>query len=667
MRRLIVPACLLLAGVVIGAVGTARFRQPSPAARFEAPVEHDLDVTHEMSVEQAEAVRKDRFASIRTIEETLALPTDFAETEALYVIAGRADAEEVQNLIYQAARIRELEDRQAALGILFLRLAELDPRSAIAIARSPTFRAEKTYEHAVWTAWGRLDLGGALAAAKEGDSAQRELAGQALFASLRGLDDARVAEIASVLGIEPGRNVRAQQVYALYTNSPADAIRYIESLPSPADQREMFGWLAGFLARSGAPFDPALPDLISSEANRQMFRQMLDVTLASTDPEAVLRNALAANDNGPIRNQQVLRALQALANQDADKALEWAHTLQRDGDESLLVGVIGQLGQSDPERAITEARALSNPRNRDAVFTAIAAQASDPAVINRFVGMIEDSRQRRIAIVQAASILAMKSPDDAIAWASTLQASDQQVALQQIGSRLVDSDVDAAIALLGQIPNGISGTSLARQIASNLASQRSIEAAQGFIDRYKGTPEYSQLQFTVLSQLASSDPDKALRMADRIQDGRMRDSAYTSVVRQIARANPQQAISILSYIHDRSMREQAVSQIVQGMNMSDPAAAANWVVGLPSGRERDVGISALISMGQAPPDNVDSLINSMSDDSLRRQAAISHIARTAMQDPVEARRLMDRYHLTEQDRQQLERILSGSYGDVIVD
>ena len=57
----------------------------------------------------------------------------------------------------------------------------------------------------------------------------------------------------------------------------------------------------------------------------------------------------------------------------------------------------------------------------------------------------------------------------------------------------------------------------------------------------------------------------------------------------------------------------------------------------------------------------------MSDGSLRRQAAISHIVRTAMQDPVEARRLMDRYHLTEQDRQQLERILSGNYGDVIVD
>ena len=164
-RKLIVPACLLLAGAAIGAFLASNFRQVSPAARFEVPVERDLEVTREMSAEEAEAIREDRFASIHTIEDTLALPTDFAETEALYVIAGRADAKEVQNLIYQAARIRELEDRQAALGILFLRLTELDPKSAVAIARSPMFQSEQRYQQAVWTAWGRLDLDGALTAA----------------------------------------------------------------------------------------------------------------------------------------------------------------------------------------------------------------------------------------------------------------------------------------------------------------------------------------------------------------------------------------------------------------------------------------------------------------------------------------------------------------------
>ena len=666
MRRLIVPTCLLLAGVVIGALGTARFGQPSPAARFEAPVEHDLDVTHEMSVEQAEVVRKDRFASIHTIEETLALPTDFAETEALYVIAGRADADEVQNLIYQAARIRELEDRQAALGILFLRLTELDPRSAIAIARSPTFRAEKTYEQAVWTAWGRLDLDAALAAAKEGDSGQRELAGQALFAALRGLDDARVAEIASVLGIKPGRNVRAQHVYALYTNSPADAIRYIESLPSRADQREMFGWLAGFLARSGAPFDPALPDLITSEANRQLFRQALDVTLAATDPEAVLRNALAANDAKSIHSQHVVSALQTLANRDADKALEWAHTLETDGDQSLLVGVIGQLGRSDPERAITEARTLTNPRSRDAVFATIAAQASDPAVIDRFVGMIEDSGQRQMAIVQAASMLAMRSPDDAIAWASTLQASERQVALQQVGRRLVDTDVDAAIALMGQFPVETSNA-LSGQIAIKLANERSVESAQAFVERFKGTPDYPRLQLTLLRQLASSNPGQALQMADRIEEVSTRDSAYASIVGRIAAEDPQWATSILSSISGQQVRTHAITQIVYGIIASDPAAAANWATSLPSGRDRDVGISALISAGQALPDNVDALIDKIGDDDMRRQAAMAHIIRSSLNNPVEARRLMDQFGLTEQEREQVERFLSGDYGNVAID
>ena len=47
---------------------------------------------------------------------SLAVPTDFVQTEALYVLAGRSDSGAVQDLIYQANRIADTADREAALA-----------------------------------------------------------------------------------------------------------------------------------------------------------------------------------------------------------------------------------------------------------------------------------------------------------------------------------------------------------------------------------------------------------------------------------------------------------------------------------------------------------------------------------------------------------------------
>ena len=662
-RKLIVPACLLLAGAVIGAFVAGHFRPITPAARFEVPVERDLDATREMSAEEAEAVREDRFASIHTIEDTLALPTDFAETEALYVIAGRADAEEVQNLIYQAARIRELEDRHAALGILFLRLTELDPKSAVAIARSPMFQEEKSYEQAVWTAWGRVDLDGALAAARLGDRQQRELAAQAFYGSLRGLDDPRVEKIGSALGIEPGRGVRAQHLYALFTESPAEAIRYIESQP-PVVQGELYGTLASFVSRAGITVSPKVLDLITSPMNRQMFDRSLGMLQAASDPEAVLGKALAAGGHGRDRNE-VFTALQTLARSEPDKALDWARSLDSGTDESMLVAVIGLIATTDPDRALIEARSLSTAELRSSVFATIAAQAKGADEVNRILAMIDDPGQRRRAVHQVAMLMAMRAPDDAVTWASTLPDSERPLALQQVGQHLVQTDIDAAIALLGRLPAG-SGGNLASQIASNLAQRGSGEEAQAFIAQYKGTPEYPGLQMTVLNQLANTNQDAALRMAQRIDDDAMRDMAYARIAGNYANSDLQKATSILDYIADPSARMSAITHIVLGLTRKDPTAARNWVTALPSGSDRDAGISQLIATNRVPPQDTEALIHSIGDKELRKNATVSYAVQLGKTDPNQARRLLDGLNLTDQERQQYERFINGDFGDAYI-
>ena len=113
---------LLIATVAFVAGAAATFalinldgatRNPNPAA---SPVLENIPT---LSRTAAESHRENRYSSIHTIEDTLALPGDFAQTEALYALAGRSDSAGVQNLIFQANGIADPSDRKAALDILF--------------------------------------------------------------------------------------------------------------------------------------------------------------------------------------------------------------------------------------------------------------------------------------------------------------------------------------------------------------------------------------------------------------------------------------------------------------------------------------------------------------------------------------------------------------------
>ena len=110
----------LLAGTAVGTLVTLLATGTDVTSRvpeaFSTPVERSLEKPAPMSRQVAEAHRQQQYESISTIEETLALPTDFAQTAALYMLAGRADAAELQDLIYEASRIRERLDRQPVRG-----------------------------------------------------------------------------------------------------------------------------------------------------------------------------------------------------------------------------------------------------------------------------------------------------------------------------------------------------------------------------------------------------------------------------------------------------------------------------------------------------------------------------------------------------------------------
>jgi hypothetical protein len=647
-----------------------------------------------MSVADAELHRQDRYASIRTIEDTLALPTDFAETEALYVIAGRADSEETQNLIYQATKIRDRSDRKAALQILFLRLTELDPRSALAIARSPAVKSDSSLESSVWVAWGRLDLDEALVAAKQGNSSQRNLAGQSLYASLRGQADDRAKLIQNELGISPSKSFQGQQLYTIADESPAAAIQHIESLHSIAEQRQQFGWLAYYLSNSGHGSPADYAELIQSHANRQIFEQSLTAYRVQADPETALKELLSGPKNVQWQSQ-AYSALQQLAEQDPDKALQyldqfpaggsrrnfqtvvavsmartdpakalaWARDSDTNGRQMLLASVISQIAQQDPQRALLEAQAIDNKRVRDQALAGVlnSVAQNDPSEFTHVVEMIGDSDIRRASVAQLASIWAQTDMDAAVAWLTTLDTADHHRALQQIGQSLIYTDLDSAIEMLPLIPDQ-AAAGLRMQIAQNLAQQRSVEEAQTFIARFKGTGEYAQLQVTALSALASSEPARAMRLAVSIDDEQARDQLYASIIGQQAATDPQQALQWMNSIASENARRNAITQIAYAWHAQDSVAAEAWMHNLPRGPERDSVILATVSSNRNSPDNVWKLIESIGDPATRKQGKLMHIQMLANRDSLEAKRLLAEMELSDAERSQYEQLLQQRAG-----
>ncbi len=689
---------ILLVGALVGSLATLLLTPSSQTERFSEVLKPDMPEISDISVAEAEFLRAGRYENISTIEETLALPTDFAETEALYTIAGRSDSGGVQDLIYQAARIQDRTDRLAALNILFLRLTELDPKSALAISRSPTFRVETRFENDVWVAWGRLDLRAALDEAENGTSSQKSSAAQSLYASVRGLENEGSELIYDALHIRPGRGAKLQHLYALADLSPADAIRYVETLATAAEQREQFGWLARYLARS-ATLEVNYSVLIHSAANRRYFEQTYGSQAAAADPEAALKKALAAPQSADSQ-RQILTALQELATQDPvraveyleqtlvspdsrrpremivatiaasdpDLALTWAREHDSSTDQSMLVGVLKQIAASDPQFALSEAQSLKNLQSRDRVISAVTMNlaGSDPEQAIQVLEQISNEQMKSASASQIAAAWAQTDFDGALNWVSSLDDSTRRQTLRTIGQHLVRSDVDKAIDLLAQFP-GDETRGLNVQVAQQLAQTRGTDAALAFVNRYKGDAEYSHLLTGIISMTASTDPVRAMRMAEDIEDEQSRDKVFSNIVSRHAATNPQQALQWMNSISSPEGRSRAMSQVAMFWFSTDPSAASAWVDGLPRGGDRDDAILASITANRGSSTDTQALIESIDDPSKRKQATIMRIQSLVFKDRVAAEQLLETTDLTKEERDQLKKMFDMVTYDFIGD
>ena len=693
MRHILLAA---LAGLAIGAVFTWIVLAPDEV-RIDEPVAEvvrDILDVPKMSVAAAEKHREDRYEALQSIDQIYALPSEFGRAEALYALAGRSDSGGVQNLIFEANRIANSEERSGALNILFFRLAELDPRSALALTRMEYFRGDKNHERRVWMSWGRRDLEAALAAANaETLSSRKSSAAQSLFVAFGYMGNEITDRIEKELGVKPDRNTRGQFIYRLADESPAKAIAFINAMESGITQQQMVSWLAFHMARHHPENASSYSVLFDNALYKSSYEQIIASNVAAENPVEILDRMLASGRAGLSRSEihSAMRGVargdldvamgyyarmrttedknfmadsiaSALADKDVDAALAWGRDNDSGDMPELEMQVLQHLARRDLARAIAEAGNTANAQIRSTMLTTIIQTAAhtNPQEAIQYLSLIESPNMRDAVAQNTMSSWMRADADAAVDW---LLAQDRETAGQYLtGSArsFLRTSVDAAIRLLPLVDDRNQQT-WRYEIARAMTTERTASEAMSFIRQFEGEPGYGNLQTAVIAGIAENDIMTARQMADQLPDGGAKDSAYSQLVQTRAASHPREAIAWLGLINDEASRGRAAGGAVSQWYRSDPVGAQQWVRNLPPGSVRDDAISGLVNQWRDFDVVQEELIASITDEGKRNQARVRQVYSMMQRDPARARQLLDGLDLPSHDRQRLEVALNKRY------
>ena len=689
MNRVLAAA---IVGVTVGAAGTFAVLDHNliTAASQNQTVIRDLGNVPKITDTVAALHREDRYENLHSIEQILALPTNFAQTEALYVLAGRSDSGSVQNLIYEANRIADPADRDGALATLFSRLTELDPPSALAMSRTDLLSNNKDVESTVWRSWGKHDLDGALLAAKaQSTSGQRNRAAQALFSAFGYLGNDTTARIEETLDIRPDRMSRNRFLYDLADRSPADAIKYVSNISSGRDQRDSLSVLAHHLRRNDPKRAASYADLFSDAILRQSYLSIVASTMAAAEPEAVLDQLLTTALSRPERNQiygamrelaarDVDRAIQyleqvsstqdrqilgsmiieELARQDPMRALDWAREKDRGDYPKLLTQVLSRIASSEPQLAMEEAISIQHASRRNQAISNVVQTVArnDPALAAEFVNQIPNQQDRESATTRMILSWAQTDPEAAVNWVMTNDKINGTTVLERAGMWLVRTDIDAAIRMLPKLDDN-NAAAWRQQIAQTLASERSATDAQNFISQFEGSNGFDKLQAAVATGVAKNDAFLAKQLADQLPRGADRDSAYSQLITEHANTNPAEAAAWLASISDAQYRSSATFGLMRVWYSQDPDAADRWANNLRRGAQRDDAIVGLASNWQEMTPSRRLLIDSIGDSEKQIQAQIAQIRIVARIDWQKAQTMLAETDMRSIDRQRIQMMI----------
>jgi hypothetical protein len=643
-------------------------------------------------MEQVEKQRADRFSSLKTVQDTLRFPSEFDQTEALYVLVGRSNSNELQKLIQQANQISDGSDRVAALSILFLRLVDIDPNAAVALSGQGAFIANEAIAASIWRGWSRKNLPQALSAARLLTPQNRKfVAAQAIYRAYGVSNKQAIIQIEQSLAIAPSRWTQSQNAEALATESPIGAIEFLNQLRPAGDQNYVASRLGGFLGQTRAADALGFAAAITSSTARQRYRHAALKAVASSDPDGIL-NRWLTEPNARRSDDPVSTAFEQLAQTDLESAIGFWRQIdeKRHKDRALKVSLIGilaaQIGRSSHSEALEWAQGVEDQGLRGGLSKAVGAlSALDPEQTLIALSGLPENALKNNLLASVIAKVAQSDPKLALGEASKLPESssarksaisgvvrqwlkyDESAALDylfenqsefdlhdvsELAYSVSISDPHKLMSYLPDVNEDVAQVWMAR-ITGSLLERSSGLSVEQFFQKYRDNPRASALQASLVAQLAYRDPERAHAFAQQIPAGKERDRAYMNILSSTLENDPESAAAILSTITDPQIQRDATSQLAYRWLAKDSQAARKWVETLPLGASRDHAIQSIALSHLGGADEDVELIQKISDDFLRRQSMQALIIQVASKDAERANQINKNSELSEDHKRLL--------------
>lgn len=302
-------------GVILGGAAVFTTIDREPAGRHPSALSLPA-LTGDDDPRRACPATIERPATPGSVKLALAQQTSFDKNRALMELAAEAGPARLQSLIFDAYRTGDPGDRRTALWVLLGRLAELDPRSALAIARLDEPGNRRALLDRVWQVWAGMDLEGALRESlRQPDAYEREFAAQAMFSAQGYMGNAVTRRIEAVTGISPGGESRKHYFQRLADESPAGAVSRVNEIDTPELQQEAIAILADHLLLKFGAEALGHGALLANPGQQLNYRARIINGLGARDPQSAI-SAVSRVDDEDQRYQLLDLIIRQVASTD---------------------------------------------------------------------------------------------------------------------------------------------------------------------------------------------------------------------------------------------------------------------------------------------------------------------------------------------------------------
>jgi len=564
-----------------------------------------------------------------TVFETLNLPTDFVQTEALYSLAGRSDVKAIKRLINEADVIDIPGERLAALHILYLRFSELNPEAALAFFFDSGLTDESQILSTMFSSWAKFDLDAAISRTRQlKNMGQQRIANNAILQAYADRDPDLLQQIAKRLS--GPKNLDWQQARATTNIASSDPISALEAafeLTNPNARRQAVWRVARIWAQTDAQAALDYANNIEDQNLRRQFRNAVWNRLAEQDPEAAL--AKLDSDLTQSEKQIILyAAMSALSQLEPQRALAIANNMESRSLKEQAMSSIFQTWAHNDFRAA--AAALENfELNRNlllqlgyTVSYSYANNAPQEALEwAERIGGIQGQLWSNVLVS-----ISERDPLQALNLVSNMEPSGRK---QEIMSNLLNTIANQqpllAMDYLVDLPPGQYRTQTTSQIVQSWSRQDPKAALDWTLDQNEQTQK--RVLNSIVYNLVENDLKLAAESTGLIPKGPTRSSWIAAVVNGYTQNDPQKAVSWIKKYRDESdypkwvgniaaamvdvdpragsrlintltdIEQYAVAQqsFVQAWSQQDPKSAARWFSALPSEKRSESIIRLLAS------------------------------------------------------------------------